>query len=204
MDLNDTLLDAVSYSFDILEKNSAWLGHLPFASWIIKIINPKIFVELGTHWGHSYFSFCRAVKESNLKTFCYAIDNWKGEEQAGFYTEEVFEFVNEHNKKYSQFSHLLRLNFDEAVCKFEDNSINILHIDGLHKYEAVKHDFETWLPKLSEGAIVLFHDIKETAPGFEVWKYWNELKSIYDNNFEFLHSHGLGVLQIPCKKILII
>ena len=46
----------------------SWAGHLHFAYWLIKEINPKIFVELGTHSGNSYFSFCQSIKDSNI--FC--------------------------------------------------------------------------------------------------------------------------------------
>jgi hypothetical protein len=32
---------------------------------------------------------------------------------------------------------------------------------------------------------------------FGVWKYWAELNAQSADGIEFLHSHGLGVLQIP-------
>ncbi|MBL1265320.1 class I SAM-dependent methyltransferase [Methylomicrobium sp. RS1] len=193
----EKLLESANFKPYLFKKNSAWLGHLPFAAWLIQIYKPSIFVELGTHWGHSYFSFCQSVYEANLATQCYAIDTWQGDEHAGQYGDEVFHHVNVHNQEhYAGFSRLLRMTFDEALNYFSDASIELLHIDGLHTYEAVNHDFESWLPKLAPGAVVLFHDINVRERGFGVWKLWEELQIRYPNTLEFLHSHGLGILQL--------
>jgi hypothetical protein len=183
------------------EKKSAWTGHMPFAYWLMGEIRPKVLVELGTHTGNSYFSFCQAVCDKGLLTRCYAVDTWRGDNQAGFYGEQVYEMVNRHNKsQYKKFSTLYRMTFDEALGQFKDRSVDLLHIDGLHTYEAVRHDFETWLPKLAPGALVLFHDIKIRSGDFGVWKLWAELKKQYPRCLEFEHSSGLGVLQIAGKN----
>ncbi len=86
------------------------------------------------------------------------MDTWAGDEQTGFYGPDVYERVASHNRRYSGFSTLLRTSFDEAANHFEQESIDLLHIDGLHTYAAVKHDLESWLPKLSEKPVVLFDD----------------------------------------------
>jgi glycosyltransferase involved in cell wall biosynthesis len=193
----NNLIFAASHLPTSLPFPSAWLGHLPFAEWLIKETVPKLLVELGTHWGHSYFSFCQAVADANISAKCYAVDTWKGDEHTGYYGEDVFEQVDAHNKDhYARFSRLLRMTFDDATAYFNDGSIDLLHIDGMHTYEAVKHDFEAWLPKLAPGAIVLIHDTNVREHGFGVWKLWEELLVCYPLNLEFVHSQGLGVLQL--------
>lgn len=192
-----SLLKTASFNPESLQAPNAWVGHLPFASWIIQEVNPKIFVELGTHTGNSYFSFCQAVTLNSLKSSCYAIDTWEGDEHAGKYSDQIYNLVNNHNQlKYSHFSRLLKMTFDEGLSNFSDQSIDLLHIDGFHTYEAVKHDFETSLPKLAPGAVVLFHDTQVRERNFGVWKFWEELKKEYPANIEFTHSHGLGVIQL--------
>ena len=191
------LIKIASFAPLSLKLPKSWIGHLAFAAWLIKEIKPKIFVELGTHSGNSYFSFCQAVSEANLTTKCYAVDNWQGDEHAGYYGEEIYEHVYAYNKKhYAAFSCLLRMLFDNAIDHFSDESIDLLHIDGLHTYEAVKHDFESWLPKMAHGAVIMFHDTKVRENGFGVWKLWEELQIRYPLNIEFDHSHGLGILKL--------
>lgn len=173
---------------------SSWHGHVPFGTWCVTQLKPRILVELGTHKGDSYFSFCETIRTRSLSTQAHAVDTWKGEEHAGTYGEEVFTEVSDYNNRnFSGFSSLVRLTFDEASAKFPDRSVDLLHIDGLHTYEAVRHDFEKWEPKLSDRAIVLFHDISEKQRDFGVWRFWGEISQGQDT-FEFPHSHGLGVL----------
>lgn len=151
-------------------------------------------MELGVYNGTSYFSFCQAVERLDLNTSCYGIDTWKGDEHAGFYNDEVYNKVKTYNENhYSRFSTLIRSTFDEARQYFLDQSVALLHIDGLHTYEAVKHDFDTWLPALAPNAIVVLHDINVRERGFGVFRLWEELKKEYDH-FEFDFGSGLGIL----------
>ena len=188
----------------LVSRHSAWNGHTPFAAWMIDACRPRIMVELGTHAGVSYFAFCESVSRRSIATKCYAVDTWEGDEHAGFYGGEIFSAVEDLNsRRYADFSKLLRMTFDEAATEFEDGSIDLLHIDGLHTYEAVKHDFDMWLPKLSERGVVLLHDTNERKDDFGVYRLFEELSAIYPT-FEFLHEHGLGVVVVGSEPPSII
>jgi hypothetical protein len=189
-------MDALTWPSLRAEKESAWHGHVSFAHWLTQKVRPKLIVELGSHNGVSYSAFCNAVVKSGLQTRCYAVDTWQGDAHAGYYSDNVYLDLLDFNKRnFSSFSVLLRSYFDDALKSFADGSIDILHIDGLHTYEAVKHDFLSWRPKLSDEAIVLFHDTEVRQADFGVWTLWSELIQTY-RGFNFLHSAGLGVLAV--------
>lgn len=198
---NDALFDIstlAQIAFPPLVATSAenWHGHIPFARWLIWKTQPLTFVELGVFQGDSYLAICDAAVRFQASTKCTGIDSWEGDAHAGKLAETVYEELKAfHDPQFGTFSDLRRGLFENVVSEFSDESIDLLHIDGLHTYEAVKGDFETWLPKLSPRAVVLFHDTQVRERGFGVWQFWAEVSARYPH-FEFHHSHGLGVLAV--------
>jgi O-antigen biosynthesis protein len=122
--------------------------------------------------------------------------HWQGDPHSKAYGPEVLEDLKKHHDPlYGNFSRLLQTTFDEAAVHFEDKTIDLIHIDGYHTYEAVRNDFETWLPKMSEKGVMIFHDTNVREKDFGIWKFWAEVKNLYPH-FEFTHTHGLGLLAV--------
>ncbi len=186
----------ISFTQPLRVAPSTWAAHVPFAMFMVDMLRPAKIVELGTQYGVSYCAFCQAVKLLRLNTRCYAVDTWLGDDHAGHYGSDVLvDLKKHHDPLYTEFSHLIQSTFDNALDRFSNESIDLLHIDGYHTYDAVRHDFESWLPKMSSRGIVLFHDIAVKDAGFEVWKFWDEVTKKYPH-FEFSHGYGLGILAI--------
>ena len=175
--------------------SSPWAGHRHFAYDLVRFVRPRRIVELGSHYGCSLFAFAQAIKDANLDGEMIAVDTWKGDVHSGFYGEEVFSLVG--RTLAARFSsvpiRLLRTSFDDALAEVPRGSIDLLHIDGCHEYEAVRHDYEAWRDRLAPDAIVLFHDIALSS-GYGSAEYWRELSASHPH-LEFPdHSFGLGVL----------
>ena len=182
-------------------KISAWLDHVPFGYDLVAAVKPKCLVELGTHRGVSYFTFCQSIKENALDTICYAVDTWEGDDHASMteeYAKSDYQMVLQYNQNhYRGFSYLLKMLFSEALKTFADESVDLLHIDGFHTYEAVSEDFNSWWPKVKPGGIVLLHDIvARISSDFGVWKFWSEISEKYES-FGFTNGFGLGVIRKP-------
>ena len=88
----------------------------------------------------------------------------------------------------------MRMLFNDALKHFSDESIDLVHIDGLHTYEAVSEDFRNWYPKVKPGGVVIFHDIQARMMDFGAWKFWEEIAPQH-NSFTFKQGFGLGVLR---------
>ncbi len=178
----------------------AWTNHLHFAYDAVAVLRPQMLVELGTDRGESYFCFCQSVVENRTGTRCFAVDNWRGDLHVGGYDEATYREVAAHNEKhYHDFSTLVRSDFADAVARFADNSIDLLHLDGLHTEMAVRQDLERWLPKLKAGGILLMHDVTVRNRGFGVWNVWEELCA-RGRSFTFHVGPGLGLWEKPPRR----
>ena len=181
-----------------LKEPASWIGHIPFSFWLIEHLRPECMVELGTHSGNSFCAFNQAGEMAGLEMKNFAIDHWLGDEHAGNYGTDVYDELSEYISARYPNATLIRSDFNDALSRFVEGEIDLLHIDGLHTYEAVRHDFESWLPKLSPRAIVLLHDSVVTANDFGVMKLVGELSQTYPT-LNFVHSHGLAVVCVGQK-----
>jgi hypothetical protein len=173
-----------------------WVGHIPFGFWIIDAFRPRRLVELGTETGVSFCAFNQAIVRFGVNCETFAVDTWAGDIQTGSYGDEILDELRRyHDPLYGHFARLVRTTFEEAVTRFDDGSIDLLHIDGCHTYEAVRADFETWKSKLSRRAVVLFHDVAVREATFGVHTFFDEVAALYPH-FLFPHSNGLGVLAV--------
>jgi hypothetical protein len=161
---------------------SAWEENHAFGSWLIQRKNPLLTVELGVDYGYSLF-----VLSENNNGHVFGVDLFTGDDHSGAkdWTEQyktVLDFIYE-NKLHR--THIIRGDFTEVAAGWTAG-IDILHIDGLHTYEAVRNDWNNWAPKLNEKAVVLFHDtnifegpkqllseIKASVPDISVGAFMN-------------------------------
>lgn len=70
--------------------------------------------------------------------------------------------------------------------------IDLLFIDGLHTYDQVKSDYESYLPFMNEGGVVIIDDIRlpdELEPGNRMSEFWDE---IIEPKIEINHLHDIS------------
>ena len=178
-----------------LTSSIDWHGHLCFAAWIVEYFRPNIIVELGVFRGDSLSAFAQSSRDMKCKNSIYGIDKWIGDTTTGEYGEEVYADLKDYFIMNYPEVKLIREYFDDALTYFDDKSIDLLHIDGCHEYDAVKNDYTKWLPKISQKGIILFHDIAAYEANFGVYRFWSEIKDEYPS-ISFEHSNGLGVLFV--------
>jgi hypothetical protein len=186
-----------------LLKSPWWIGHIPFAFELIGRMNPRSIVELGTYSGSSFAAFCQAVHASGGNGHCYGVDLWAGDIHMGSFDEALYQEISGYvTAEYPGIATLIRKDFNDAASSFADGSIDLLHIDGTHTFEAVANDFQTWFPKLSDRSVVLFHDtnvtvenVGEPAKKFGVKRFFDTVTPSYPH-IEFKHCYGLGVLFV--------
>jgi predicted O-methyltransferase YrrM len=146
----------------------------------VKIINENQkegmrVLELGTYDGQSSVRMIPTIEKNNGHYI--AIDWFYGTKNPSWETKNSnphYYDPNQSDDTYARFIHnisvavnnpnwqevvtVLRGRSDEVYNQVEDNSLDILIIDGDHRYSAVIKDIELYLPKLKNGGIIAFDD----------------------------------------------
>ena len=72
--------------------------------------------------------------------------------------------------------------------------IDFLFIDGDHRYDPCRVDYESYRPLMRPGGLVVFHDIVQHPPEEDchVHRFWNELKMTGVQYHEIIQDCGPG------------
>jgi hypothetical protein len=169
--------------YDIEQIPSAWKGHRKFSEWLVNEINPSVTVDLGVDYGYSLF--CLATPNKGI---VYGIDSFEGDIHAGVHPD-AFEKVTEVIKQNQYTNIKLIKGFFDDVAKTWSLPIDLLHIDGLHTYEAAMNDYQTWKRFLKDESVIIMHDVTS----------FKEVRRVFEDidlpKMMFTHSAGLGVLS---------
>ena len=124
---------------------SPWAGHRDFVYDLVRWRQPTVTVELGTHFGCSFFALVQALADAQSQGSIHAVDTWKGDPHAGEYGDDVFETFSTNLGRLEERTadrqikvEIHQKTFAEALPEFEPDSIDLLHIDGCHTYEALE------------------------------------------------------------------
>lgn len=121
-------------------------------------------VEIGCYVGDSTEIFAKYVKT------IYAVDPWENgydDTDPASYQHSMNIIENQFNLLLEIYPNILKMKMAslDAVNQFEDNSLDMVYIDGLHTYEGVKNDIEAWLPKIKKTGWLCGHDYQGRFPG---------------------------------------
>jgi hypothetical protein len=140
----------------------------------------KTMVEIGSFQGESAEVFCQYFKH------VHCVDTWNIEHLQGYIDhaelkqnpEDVFDKII-----IDRFTNVTKTKTTskEASDSFDENSIDMVYIDGDHSYDAVKEDILLWSPKVKVGGHITGHDYHE---GGAVQKALNETLGIPDIKFQ--------------------
>jgi predicted O-methyltransferase YrrM len=159
-------------------------SHNYFIQWLLKETKPSIIVDLGVDYGYSSFlmSYLSDAQVYGIDCFDASVHEPR--------KDEDYQFVLDIKEKLQLSNLSIYKAYFNDVAKTWDQTIDILHIDGLHDYKNCKNDYLTWFEFVNpSNGVILFHDTISNAN--DVGKFFEE--EIYLPKMNFVNSCGLGV-----------
>jgi predicted O-methyltransferase YrrM len=154
-------IDAKPPSPLFLMRYVEWLTpYYSFLYLVSREFKPKVTVEIGTSWGFGATHLALGNPEGRV----YTIE-----------INQEFSDIFKSSAYYQEINNveIIQDNSSNAVHRFENDSIDLLFIDGNHAYEVAKEDYDNYFPKVKEGGIILIDDIDFTDG---MRRFWEEIK----------------------------
>lgn len=151
---------------------------------LIKQVNPKLILEIGTSEGGTLFFFSKfATQDAKIITIDLPIVR-----NYASYSPAKIPFFKLYKSKKQKIYFIRKDSHQISTIKkvqkiLKEKNLDVLFIDGDHSYNGVKEDFENYFPLVRKNGLIAFHDIVEHPPGSncEVSQFWNEIKNKFEH-----------------------
>lgn len=165
-------------------KNQFHPAQIPAMHRLLTLSKAKKVVEVGSWLGESTSIIADFIKPEGR---VYVVDWFKGSPDTDLESiaqeTDIYKIFDSNLKELNlrQYVHPFIMESHKAVDFIKDSSIDLVFIDACHKYESVKRDISSWMPKLRNGGIICGHDCES--------KEWDE-RYIHQDVYEHKH-HGV-------------
>ncbi len=162
-------------------------------------------IEIGTAKGGTLYAWCRIARPDAL---IISID-LPGGPFGGGYTFNDMKKFRKFRRKDQKLCFLRKDSHKvatkrELIKRLNGRKIDFLLIDGDHRYQGVRKDWQLYAPLVKENGIIAFHDIlfHPKVTKCKVYRLWNEIKDNF-KHIEFIDIDddrgwgqwgGIGVL----------
>lgn len=92
----------------------------------------------------------------------YSVDRWAGDRK---HDDAEYLKAKDLLKKYGERSEILRMDFEEAASRFDDESVDMVYVDGYaHEGDKLLATMRRWWPKVVRNGILAGHDYDKRWP----------------------------------------
>lgn len=170
---------------------------------LIYQVKPKLCVEIGVFGGSSIWPQALALKY-NHAGLVYAIDPWDKDACIAGYEpsdpnykwwssvdlEMIYKsFVDlVYKNRLNDYVKICRSSAQNALSMFNDESIDILHIDGNHTKEFALSDAYLYFPKVKKGGYIWFDDMN--------WSSTSAAQEFLFNNCEYIEEYSTDTFAL--------
>lgn len=171
----------------LLRRSKEWAAlqkPLEFSAllWKVEELRPRSVLEIGTRFGGTLYCWCQlAAPDAEIVSVDLPPDVGLGHGYSPERADEMRRLFPQNGQRL----HLIQADSQavdtlRAVRKLIDR-LDFLYIDGDHRYEGVRRDFELYGPLVRKGGLVAFHDINPTRADSEVDRFWAEIREAYEH-----------------------
>lgn len=140
----------------------------PYSGFAFDAPDNAHFVEVGSWQGKSIIYLATQLRAMGKRAKIDAIDTWDGGQDTALHPavaalggpDALFaKFqVNVQQAGFEGQINPVRLDSVAAAARYEDNSLDVVYLDGGHGYEQVLADLNAWYPKVKVGGVIGGHD----------------------------------------------